>query len=110
MKKTFRLDIEGKNRDRLLDAIKHEVRQYVRRERRRELPPGADYLDFDCRFGATETAAEPAHLSTLTGRMDGVAREGGNQFYVEILARPAQRRARPQQGDGADEPAGTEEI
>lgn len=95
MKKTFQLTAEGKNPDRLLDAIKHELRKYVKRERRRELPGGADYWDFDCRFGATQETAQPAHLSTLIGLVDGVAREGGSQFYVEILARPAQRKARP---------------
>jgi hypothetical protein len=64
MKKTFQLAAEGKNPDRLLEAIKNEIRKYVKRERRRELPAGADYWDFDCRFGATEAAAQPAHLST----------------------------------------------
>lgn len=95
MKKTFQLSVEGKNRDRLLDATKNEIRKYVKRERRRELPAGADYWDFDCRFGATEAAAQPAHLSTLIGLVDGVATEGGAQFYIEMLARPAQRKSRP---------------
>ena len=73
MKKTFQLQAEGKHPDRLLDAIKHEIRKYVKRDRRRELPAGADYWDFDCRFGANEAAAQPAHLSTLIGLVDGVA-------------------------------------
>jgi hypothetical protein len=99
MKKTFQLAAEGKHPDRLLEAIKHELRKYVKRERRRELPAGADYWDFDCRFGATEAAAQAAHLSSLTALIDGVAKEGGKQFYVEILARPAQRRSRPAAGE-----------
>ncbi|MDB5941804.1 MAG: hypothetical protein JWQ13_1370 [Ramlibacter sp.] len=101
MKKTFQLAAEGKNPDRLLEAIKHEIRKYVKRERRRELPAGADYWDFDCRFGASEAAAQPAHLATLISLIDGVAREGGSQFYIEMLAKPAQRKGRP-----ADAPAG----
>ena len=95
MKKTFQLQAEGKHPDRLLDAIKHEIRKYVKRERRRELPGGADYWDFDCRFGASEAAAQPAHLSTLIGLIDGVAKDSGSQFYIEILAKPAQRKSRP---------------
>jgi hypothetical protein len=95
MKKTFQLKVEGKHPDRLLDAIKHEIRKYVKRERRRELPAGADYWDFDCRFGAAEATAQAAHLSTLIGLIDGVARDGGSQFYIEILARPAQRKGKP---------------
>ena len=95
MKKTFRLDIEGKNRDRLLDAVKHEIRKYVKRERRRDVPAAADYWDFDCKFGLTPESAEAVHLASLTGLIDDVAREGGNQFYVEILAKPGHRKARP---------------
>ena len=95
MRKTFPLTIEGKNRDRVLDAVKHEIRKYIKRERRRVVPEGADYWDFDCRFGATQDAAEVVHLSALIGQIDVVAREGGNQAYVEILAKPATRKARP---------------
>jgi hypothetical protein len=76
----------------------------VKRERRRELPGGADYWDFDCRFGATEAAAQAAHLSALIGLVDAIAKEGGSQFYVEILARPAQRKGRPAETtESADE-------
>lgn len=95
MKKTFQLNIEGKNRDRVLDAVKHEIRKYIKRERRRDVPAGADYWDFDCKFGLTPEAAEVVHLASLTGLIDGVAREGGNQFYIEILAKPGHRKARP---------------
>lgn len=98
MKKTFKLDIEGKNRDRLLEAIKHEVRKYVKRERRRELPQGVDYWDFDCRFGNTEEQSVVTHLATLTGLMDEVARDGGSQFYVEIVACHGHRQQRPVAG------------
>ena len=95
MKKTFKLNIEGKNRDRVLDAVKHEIRKYVKRERRRELPEGVDFWDFDCRFGATEAQAVVVHFATLTGLIDGIASAGGEQFYVEILASHGRRQARP---------------
>jgi hypothetical protein len=95
MKKTFQLDIEGRNRDRVLDAVKHEIRKYIKRERRHDLPAGADYWDFDCKFGLTPDAAEVVHLASLTGLIDGVAHEGGKQFYVEILAKPGHRKVRP---------------
>jgi hypothetical protein len=95
MRKTFQLHAEGKHPDRILDAVKHEIRKYIKRERRRDLPPGADYWDFDCRFGSTQDAAEVVHLSALTERINAVAAEGGPQFYVEIFAKPGQRKARP---------------
>lgn len=95
MRKTFQLNIKGKHRDRVLDAVKHEVRKYVKRERRRDLPEGVDYWDFDCRFGPTRETAQAAHLATLTALMDAAAKEGADGFYVEILAKHGHRRARP---------------
>ncbi len=95
MRKTFQLRPEGKHPDRVLDAIKHEVRKYIRRERDHALPEGMDYWDFDCRFGASQDVAEVVHLAALTGLMDQVAQAQGSQFYVEILARAAKRRAKP---------------
>lgn len=95
MRKTFQLQVEGKHPDRLLEAIKHEIRKYIKRERRRALPEGADFWDFDCRFGASQESAEVVHLSAITGLIDGVAKEAGKQFYIEILARPAMRKPRP---------------
>jgi hypothetical protein len=95
MKKTFTLNIEGRNRDRVLDAVKHEVRKYVARERRRPLAPGVDFLDFDCKFGLSQATAAVAHLSTLTSLIDEAAKGGADQFYVEILARAGHRQTRP---------------
>ena len=110
MRKTFKLNIEGKNRDRLLDAVKHEIRKYISRERRRELPAGVDYWDFDCKFGLTPETAEVAHLATLTRLIDAVARDGGEQFYVEILAKHGHRKARPPDAQGLQgEPAANDD-
>ncbi|MFM9922836.1 DUF6172 family protein [Variovorax sp. H27-G14] len=94
MRKTFQLQVEGKHPDRHLEAIKHEIRKYIKRERRRDLPEGSDFWDFDCKFGAAEESAEVVHLSALTGLIDGVVKEGGPQFYVEVVAKAAKRAPR----------------
>ncbi len=102
MKKTFPLAVEGKNPDRVLDAVKHEIRKYLRRERRRDLPEGVDFLDFDCRFGLDSGSATSVHLSALTGLIDVAAREGAKSVYVEILAKPGHRTKRPPDATAAD--------
>lgn len=94
MKKTFKLHVEGKNSDRLLDAIKHEVRKYVKREKRKTLPYGANYWAFDCKFGVTAELAEALHLGEITKQMDVIAKAGSDSFYVEIIARAAVRTPR----------------
>ena len=106
MRKTFPLHVEGRNRDRVLDAVKHEIRKYIKRERRRELPAGADFWDFDCRFGVTKADAVEVHLSALTGLINALAAEGGAQFYVEILAKTGQRRPR----QAGETPAGGQDT
>jgi hypothetical protein len=94
MKKTFQLQIEGKNQDRVLEATKHEIRQYIARERRKPLPEGVDFWDFDCKFGATADAAEVTHPAKLTELMDALVAAGGEAFYVELLAKPGHRKAK----------------
>lgn len=108
MRKTFQLQVEGKHPDRLLEAIKHEIRKYIKRERRRELPEGADFWDFDCKFGTAEESAEVVHLSAITGLIDGVVKDGGKQFYVEVVAKPGKRKPRPA-GEAAPASSETEE-
>ncbi len=94
MKRTFQLQQEGKHPDRLLDAIKHEIRKYLKRERGRVLPTGVDFWDFDCRFGASETESAIAHVAELIPMVDAIAKSGGPQFYVEILAKHGHRTPR----------------
>ena len=36
MRKHFPLHIQGRHPDRVLDAVKHEVRKYLKRERKRD--------------------------------------------------------------------------
>ncbi len=97
MKKTFQLKPEGKHPDRVLEAIKHEIRKYVKRQRRVPLPAGVDFWDFDCRFGTSEAVAVSVHFATLTALMDGIAKESGDAFYVEILAKNGHRQIRTEE-------------
>lgn len=95
VKKTFKLNIEGKNRDRVLEATKHEIRKYVKRQRRVPLPAGVDYWDFDCKFGTSADTATVVHFATITALINAVASEGGESFYLELLAKEGHRKARP---------------
>ena len=57
MKKNFPLQAEGKHPDRVLEAVKHEIRKYFKRERNRDVPKGVDFWDFDCKVGLTADGA-----------------------------------------------------
>lgn len=104
MRKTYPLHIEGKHPDRVLDAIKHDIRKYVKRQRRVALPEGVDYWDFDCKLGLAADNAEPLHFGELMGRIDTIAKEGCVAFYLELLAKNGYRKTRPM-GVADDAPA-----
>lgn len=106
MKKTYTLNIEGKNRDRLIDAAKHDIRKYVKRERARALPAGVDFWDFDCKSGTSEATAETLHFANLTTSIDALVAEGGEQFYVEVVTKHGHRTVRPRE-QGSDVPVGS---
>jgi hypothetical protein len=88
MKKTFVLSHPKIKLPRLVDAIKHEVKKYLKRERNKTLPEGTDYWDFDCRYGADESTAEVIHLSTINKHIDKAEENELASFYLEILAKP----------------------
>ena len=95
MKKTYALKIEGKHPDRVLEAVKHDIRKYIARERRKPLPAGVDYWDFDGRFGASAETAEVVHFGAITEAINEIAASGADQFYIELIAKPGQRAPKP---------------
>lgn len=118
MKKTFPLTQAGRHPDRVLEALKHEIRKYLKRERAKPLAEGVEFLDFDCRVGLTEDSAESTTVSELTRQIDAAALQGASHVYVEILAKPGVRPpprpaatdpdAQAQSDESADRPASTE--
>ena len=91
MKKTFKLDHPKIKPARQFDAVRHEVKKYVKRERRKALPEDVDFWDFDCKFGHTEQEAEVVHLADITKRITEAEKLGLTSFYVEILVKHGHR-------------------
>jgi len=89
MKKTIALTHPKIKTARLVDSIKHDVKKYLGRERRKTLPEGTDYWTFDCQFGASEEAAETIFTSEINKRIDGAVEQDLPEFFIVILARAA---------------------
>lgn len=94
MKKTIALTHPKLNPARLADAIKHDIKKYLNRERRKPLPAGADYWTFDCRFGASEALAEKIFTSEINKHIDAALAQELPECYVEILARACKHQPR----------------
>ena len=102
MKKNFPLKIPNQVDARVVEAVKGDVRKYVKRERRKALPAGFTAWNFKCKVGPTAATAEECELPGVSARIDQVANTGAAAVYVEILAEPGYR-APP-----ADHPAPTD--
>lgn len=91
MRKTFVLTHQKIKRDRLVEAVRHEIKKYIKRERGKKLPEGVDFWDFDCKFGQTSEEAKEIHLAEITKCIDKVEEQQFEAFYLEILAKPGHR-------------------
>jgi len=93
MKKTFSRESPGHAPARVIESIKNDIRKYLKRERRKPLPEGVDFWDFDCRVGpgGNEEAAVVTHVTEVPAVIDQVASGGAVSVYVEILAKAGHR-------------------
>lgn len=91
MKKSFTFASKNKAPERNIDSYKNEIKKYIARERRKKLPESADYWDFDCKIGADESVSESIHLKEIGKSIDLIFKEGHGGFYLEVLAKPANR-------------------
>ena len=102
MRKTYPLHVEGKNPDRLLDAAKHDIRKYLKRERAKQLPVDANFWEFDCKSGADQASAAEVPVGELIASVDALVKDGASSFYVEVLAKPGVRTVRDADASGND--------
>ncbi len=94
MRKTFPLTHPKHQPPRVVEQIKAEVRKYLKRERRKPLPEGIDFWDFDCKVGKDAAAAQAKHVEEVTTAIDEAAAADSAEVYVEIVAKPGHRRSK----------------
>jgi hypothetical protein len=91
VRKTFLMTNPPHKPARVVEAIKSDIRKYVKRERRKDLPKGADFWDFDCRLGQSRELAKTSHVEELVPAIDLASSEGWPEIYIEILAKTGHR-------------------
>ncbi|MDM5271551.1 DUF6172 family protein [Sulfurovum sp. zt1-1] len=88
MKKTFKLQDEKRHPDRIVEAIKHEIRKYIKRERGKKLPDAEKmFWNFDCKFGDSAQNAEIVTFNSIIEGLDKVVEAGWTECYIEIISR-----------------------
>ncbi len=86
MKKIFKLKEENKNPQRQLDAIKHEIRKYIKREKRKSLPDDVDFWDMKCKFGKNNEEPKVIEFVDITKYIDESSEQDCDSIYVEIIS------------------------
>ena len=88
MKKIFKIEQERIKPDRAVDSIKNELRKYVKREKKKELPNKKTmYWDFDCKFGKTADLAQVCTFEEISTQLNSVVADGWKECYVEVMAK-----------------------
>jgi hypothetical protein len=95
MKKTFPLKEPGKVDARVVEAVKFEVRKYLKRERRKQLPAGFDQWDFACKIGPDQVTAETQSVKDIFLAIDAVAKTDSPKIYIEVIAAAGKRFPAP---------------
>jgi len=108
MRKTFPLENPPHKRPQVVAAIKNKVRKYLKRERRKDLPEGVDFWDFDCKVGQ-EGPTKVVHVAEIISAIDAASENGWATIHIEILAKPGKRRRKPSPpSQEQTEPSGAE--
>ncbi len=85
MKKTYKLEHPKIKVPRIVDSIKHDIKKYLKKERRNNLPAGTKYWSFDCKLGQSEETATAVPLLELTKTIDEMVENNAKTIYVEMM-------------------------
>ncbi len=91
MKKTFLLEVENKNPDRVLDGIKKEIRKYIKREKKKKLPEDMDMWSMECKFAIGDATPNSIGFIDIMKNVDAAANSEFNTFYLEIITSAVKR-------------------
>lgn len=92
MNKSFRLISENKKPERQVEAVKHEIKKYIARERRKDLPEGTTQWNFDCQIGESSDRLTAIKISEINSRIDGMVSEGKEEFYLHLKSTAGHKR------------------
>ena len=86
MKKIFKLQAANKHPDRVVEGIKHEIRKYIKREKRKTLPEGVDFWNFECKFAKNDEEPKTIEFLDITKHIDAAYSAKSDSLYMEIIA------------------------
>ncbi len=100
MKRTFKLEHPRIKMPRVVDSVKHDIKKYLKKERKKPLPYGTTSWGFDCKFGQSEETAVEVHVGSLTKHIDELVANNIMTIYVEITPRAIEVGEKPPAREG----------
>jgi hypothetical protein len=97
MKKRFTLNDTKKAPERVLEAIKNDIRKYIKREKRKPLPENSNFWRIDCKFAKNEDKLEDIKFEDIMKNINEASQENCESFIIELVATAVQKE--PKQSD-----------
>ena len=86
MNKTYNLIEEKRDKDRVVEAIKHEVRRYIKREKNKPLPKDVDFWKLECKISKNSDKLASIEFQNLIKTIDILVSEEAEILNIEILS------------------------
>ena len=86
MKKTFLLKDSKKAPQRVLESVKSNIKKYIKREKRKDLPEGFNFWKINCKFGKDKDNASEIRFEDIMKNINEASEQNLDSFYIEINA------------------------
>lgn len=91
MKKIYELTATNKEPARVIEFIKNDIRKYIKREKRKDLPEGMNVWNIDCKFAQNDDEPKTIVFQDITKCIDEAAEKNCKSIYVELISSAIKR-------------------
>jgi len=86
MNKSYKLIEEKRDKDRVVESIKHEIRKYIKREKNKPLPEDVDFWKLECKISKDSDKLAFVEFQNLIRTIDILVLEEAEILNIEILS------------------------
>ena len=86
MNKSYKLIEEKRNKDRVVESIKYEIRKYIKREKNKPLPEDVDFWKLECKISKNSDELAFVEFQNLIRTIDILVLEEAEILNIEILS------------------------
>ena len=94
MKKRFELTSPNKEPQRVLEAVKNEIRKYIKREKRKPLPQDMDIWNIACKFSKEEEELQEILFKDITTCLDEASALNTKSINIELISNAVKREVK----------------